>query len=95
MRLRQPLISAVLTLALLLGQWLAATHGSDHALQPNGSDNCAVCVYAHSAGAGALPTVPVVALAAPAEAPTTDIATRPHAAAIRHHPIRGPPALLA
>lgn len=95
MRLRQPLISAVLTLALLLGQWLAATHGPDHALQPGGSDNCAVCVYAHSAGAGALPAIPVIAVSAPAQAPIANVVANAPAATIRHHPIRGPPALLA
>lgn len=95
MRSRQPLISAVLALAVLLGQWLAATHAPDHALQPGGADNCAVCVYAHSAGTGALPSVPVVVAVAPAEAPHSNVAASPLAATVRIHPIRGPPALLA
>ena len=95
MRSRLPLISAVLAVALLLGQWLAATHVTDHALQPGGADNCAVCVYAHSAGSGALPSVPVVAMAVTADTPVATLAANPVSAATRHHPIRGPPALLA
>lgn len=94
MRSRRSLVSAVLAFGLLLGQWLAAAHEPDHALQP-GAHSCAVCVYAHAAGAGALPSMPVVTLDAGAEAFEQGAATRPLAAADRGHPIRGPPALLA
>ena len=95
MRSRQPLISAVLALALLVGQWLAAVHAPDHAVQPGGSHDCAICVYAHGAGTGALPSLPaVIGLAPSTDAPASFIAARISAAASRHHPIRGPPALL-
>ena len=52
---RRPLVSALLALALFAGQGLAAAHDtSDHGLQP-GAAHCAVSIYAHGAGHGALP----------------------------------------
>lgn len=92
---RRPLISALLALALLAGQWLAAAHDSDHGQQAGAADGCVACVYAHGAGAGALPAVPQLALALAAEMPDVAPAGNPLAAALRDHPIRGPPALLA
>lgn len=94
MRSRRSLVSAVLAAALLLGQWLTATHEPDHALQP-GADACAVCAYAHGAGSGALPSAPALALEGAAIAPESMPVAAPRATALRHHPIRGPPALLA
>lgn len=95
MRARSPLISAVLALAILAGQWLSAAHNPDHGLQPGGADACAVCVYGHGAGAGPVAVAPAVPLLSGAEAPAIDVATSPLDAAARNHPIRGPPALLA
>jgi hypothetical protein len=95
MRSRQPLISAVLALAVLLGQWLTAAHAPDHALQPGAAHVCAVCVYAHGAATGALPAMPRLTFDAGADAPEIFVAASPLAATLRHHPIRGPPALLA
>ena len=96
MRPRRSLISAVLTAALLLGQWLAAAHEPDHALQPGAAHACAVCAYAHGAGNGALQAaVPHLILNGAAEAPDTPATASPLAALLRHHPIRGPPILLA
>lgn len=94
MRSRRSLVSAVLAAALLLGQWLTAAHAPD-ALQSGAAHTCAVCVYAHGAGSGALPAILVLALGPSAEAPLTDAAASPLAAAVRNHPIRGPPALVA
>lgn len=94
MRSRCPLIAAVLVAALLVGQWLTAAHEPDHALQA-GADACAVCVYAHGAGNGALPKALVLALAAPQAAPAAEHFAAPVSVLIRLHPIRGPPALLA
>jgi hypothetical protein len=94
MRSRRSLISAVLAAALLLGQWLAAAHEGEHALKPGATHACAVCVYAHGAGSGAVPHVPGLALGSPAQAPEPSLAASPLAAAVRNHPIRGPPALL-
>jgi hypothetical protein len=95
MRPRRSLISAVLTAALLLGQWLAAAHEPDHALQPGAAHACAVCVYAHGAGSGAMQAVPNLVLDGAVEAPDTPATASPLAALLRHHPIRGPPVLLA
>ena len=95
MRSRRSLISLVLAAAVLAGQWLVAAHDTDHGLQPGAAHACAVCVYAHGAGAGALPAVPHLILDGAAEAPETPAVENPLAASLRHHPIRGPPALLA
>lgn len=95
MRSRRPLITALLAAALLLGQWLAAAHEPEHALQPGAAHGCVVCVYAHGAGTGALPHLPVLVLAAAAEIPGFPATAGPRAAAPRHHPIRGPPSFLA
>jgi hypothetical protein len=94
MRRRVPLVSLLLAAALLAGQWLCAAHEADHALQ-GATPACSVCVAAHQAGAGALPALPQLALepgSAPPEAPAV---ANPLAATLRHHPIRGPPTLLA
>lgn len=94
MRSRLPLISALLALALMLGPAVASVHDdSDHGLQP-GAAHCVVCAYAHSAGTGALPAMPLLALGIEAEAPELPVVENPLAATLRHHPIRGPPALL-
>lgn len=95
MRSRRSLVSAVLAAALLLGQWLAAAHEPDHALQPGAAHACAVCAYAHGAGSGALPSPPALALGRAATTAEAPYAASPLAAAVRHHPIRGPPTLLA
>lgn len=95
MRTRRPLLNLLLAAGLLLGQWLAAGHDSDHGLQPGAAHACAVCVYAQGAGAGALPAPPQLSLAANTTAPDFARPAAPRAAAVRHHPIRGPPSLLA
>ena len=95
MRSRRPLISLVLAAAVLAGQWLAAAHEPNHALQPGAAHGCVVCAYAHGAGAGALPAMPRVALDTAHEAPELPLLANPLAATPRHQPIRGPPALLA
>ena len=96
MRSRRPLISAVLAAAMLLGQWLAVTHAPDHdhALAV-AAHTCAVCAYVHGAGAGLLPAIAAPGLLGAVEAPETSATGNPLAATLRHHPIRGPPALLA
>lgn len=95
MRSRRSLISLTLAATLLAGQWLAATHDPGHDLQAGAADGCVVCVYAHGAGAGALPAMPQLALEPGTEVPDAAPAGHPLAAALRNHPIRGPPALLA
>lgn len=94
MRRRVPLISLLLAVALLTGQWLCAVHESDHALQGS-TPACSVCVAAHQAGAGALPAIPQLALDFSSAPPETPAVENPLAATLRHHPIRGPPALLS
>lgn len=96
MRSRRSLISAVLAAALLVGQWLAATHAPDHdhALQAVTSHTCAVCAYVHGAGAGLLPAIATLRLHGTVESPEASAAGNPLAATLRHHPIRGPPAFL-
>jgi hypothetical protein len=94
MRSRRPLITLFLAASLLVGQWLAAGHDPDHGLQPGAAHACAICVYAHGAGAGALPTLAPLLFAIAAETPVTYVAAMPVAARTRHHPIRGPPQLL-
>lgn len=95
MRSHRPLISAALAVALLLGQWLAAAHEPDHALQPGAAHACAVCVYSHGAGAGLAPSITALKLDGALEAPDLFAGGHPLAATLRNHPIRGPPALLA
>ena len=94
MHTRRPLISAVLAAALLLGQWLAAAHEPEHALQPGAAHACAICVYSHGA-AGMLPAIATLKLDGAHAAPEISATGNPLAATLRHHPIRGPPALLA
>ncbi len=95
MRRRVPLISLLLAATLLAGQWLVAAHDSDHGLQASASHACAVCVYAHGAGHGALPATPQLALALAAEVPEIPLMAAAAAVTVRLHPIRGPPVLLA
>lgn len=95
MRSRRPLIPLVLAAAVLAGQWLAAAHEPDHALQPGAAHACAVCVYAHGGGSGLLPAIAQLGFDGAAEAPEPAAAANPLAVIARHHPIRGPPALLA
>lgn len=92
---RRSVLSAVLAAALLLGQWLSAAHEPDHALQPGAAHGCAVCVYAQGAGAGLLPSIHLAQLDALPVAPEGPVAIRLRATAQRHHPIRGPPTILA
>ena len=93
---RQSWISAVLAAALLLGQALAAAHNPDHHdLLPGAAHGCAICVYAHGVGHGALPAAPALVLDAPAEAPVALRATAHVTLTVSLHPIRGPPVLLA
>ena len=94
MQSRRPLITAVLAIALLAGQWLAAGHDPDHGLQPGTAHNCAICVYAHGAGTGALPALPTLVFHGAIAAPAVRVAARPRAATLRNHPIRGPPSFL-
>lgn len=88
------LVSVALAVAVLAGQWLAASHDSDHGLAPGAGHACAICVYAHGAGSGALPVTPALTLAFGAVAPEITAATTRFAASQRFHPIRGPPQLL-
>ena len=92
---RRSWVSVVLAAAILVGQWLAAGHEVDHALQPGAAHACAVCVYSHGAGSGLLPAVFGLEFNGAIEAPEIAVAGNPLAATLRHHPIRGPPALLA
>lgn len=88
------MVSLVLAVAVLAGQWLAATHDSDHGLAPGAGHACAICVYAHGAGSGALPVTPALNLAFASAAPEITAAIAPFATPQRFHPIRGPPQLL-
>lgn len=84
----------LLAAALLAGQWLAAAHEPEHALQPGVAHGCAACIHAHGAGAGALAALPQLVLDNSAEAPARPPVEDPVAVAARHHPIRAPPQLL-
>lgn len=95
MRARRTLISLLLVTAVLAGQTLAGVHDADHGLQAGAAHACAVCVYAHGAGTGALPAVPHIAFDPASTIPEAPAAASPLAAILRHHPIRGPPAFLA
>ena len=88
----RPLLSALLALAVLAGQALAAAHDIDHGVQP-GAAHCVVCIYAHGAGHGALPATPVLAINGVIEAPVVALAADQAAVTVRLHPIRGPPTL--
>ena len=91
---RRPLVSLLLVAALFAGPVVASAHDSDHGLQ-EAAHGCVVCMYAHGAGHGALPVALALVVAVPATAPATSAALAPVALAVRLHPIRGPPALLA
>lgn len=91
---RRSLVSLVLAAALFAGPVLASAHDSDHGLQ-EAAHGCVVCVYAHGAGHGALPVALTLVLAGPVAAPDATAAPVQVALAVRLHPIRGPPALLA
>lgn len=90
----RPLVSLLLTAALLAGQWLAAGHDPDHRLSPGAGHVCAVCLYAHGAGSGVPPSVPRLALITAAEAPAAAVAAAPRTVTTGDYPIRGPPRLL-
>lgn len=95
MRTRRTVLHLLLAASLLLGQWLAAGHDGEHGLQSGAGDACAVCVYAHGAGTGALPALPQLVIQSGPVAPPALSVAGPRVVAVRHHPIRGPPALLA
>ena len=95
MRSRRSLISLVLAATLLAGQWFCAVHDTEHELTAGTAQTCAVCVCAHGAGTGALPTFAHLSFDGAAEAPDNTTVANPQAVTSRHHPIRGPPALLA
>ena len=92
---RRPVLSLLLVAALLAGPVLASAHDADHGLQPGATHGCVVCVYAHGAGHGAVPAVPVVALEGASESPVAALAVAQAAVTVRLHPIRGPPVLLS
>lgn len=94
MRMPRSLVSMVLALAVLAGQWLAASHDPDHGPAPGSAHVCAICVYAHGAGNGALPVLPQLALAVGHAAPELSAVAVTRAAVVRAHPIRGPPPLV-
>jgi hypothetical protein len=94
-RRRLLLLNWVLAAALLAGQWLAAAHEPDHALQPSAAHACAVCVYAHGGGSGLLPAIVRLEFQNVTAAPEIPEAAIALAVIARNHPIRGPPALLA
>ena len=93
MRIPRSLVSLLLAVSVLAGQWLTATHESDHGLQPGASHACAICVYAHGAGAGALPALPTLTLEVAHAAPELPALASAYDAILRDHPIRGPPSL--
>lgn len=90
----RPALSLFLAAAILAGQWLAAVHNPDHGLSPGAAHACAVCVYAHGAGNGALPSLPRLALVAVHAAPESRPQDAPPVSYAQHPPIRGPPTLL-
>jgi hypothetical protein len=92
---RLTLVPLLLAAALFAGPVLASAHDADHGLQPGAAHACVVCAYAHGAGHGALPVTPGLVLAAPGEAPHAGPTAAQGTVAVRLHPIRGPPALLA
>jgi hypothetical protein len=94
MRMPRSLISMLLAVSVLAGQFLAAAHNSDHGLAPNAAHSCAICLYAHGAGAGALPVTPTLSLAFTDAAPEAAAAAEVFTAPARRHPIRGPPQIL-
>jgi hypothetical protein len=83
----------ILAATLLAGQWFAFAHESEHVLKPGTAHACATCIYAHGAGTGAVPASLRFDLFGVLEAPADLAPGGPLAAAIRQHPIRGPPAL--
>lgn len=87
------MISMLLALAILTGQWLASTHDRDHGLG-GAAHSCAVCVYAHAAGSGALPAAPILDLSFGGLAHEFALVLCRVPAFDRHQPIRGPPQLL-
>lgn len=89
------LVSLVLAAALLVGQWLSASHETEHSLIPDAAHVCAICVYAHGAGHGALPASAALAVGGGVDIPDAVATSTPVAVAVRLHPIRGPPALPA
>ena len=93
MRMPRSFVSMVLALAVLAGQWLAASHDPDHGPAPGAAHVCAICVYAHGAGNGALPVLPSLKLEVAHVAPELAAVTVARAAVVRDHPIRGPPLL--
>ncbi len=94
MRMPRSLISLLLAGFVLAGQFMAAAHNSDHGLSPNAAHSCAICVYAHGAGSGALPVAPTLDLAFADAAPEAAVVARIFTAPGRHYPIRGPPQIL-
>lgn len=94
MQCRRPLISTVLAIALLAGQWLAAGHESEHSLQPGTAHACAICVFAHGASAGALPAAPVLPSLLRAQPIIAAASGLTRDAVRRSPPIRGPPSFL-
>ncbi|MGH8444490.1 MAG: hypothetical protein ACREVL_04435 [Solimonas sp.] len=92
MRLR-PARSLMLTLALVLGQWLVLAHAFEHpALQADAL--CQICAHAQGLDGGALaPKLTLPHTSALAEAPVVAAALPARAGTHKAYDIRGPPQL--
>lgn len=91
MRRRLP-SSLLLTLALVLGQWLVLAHAFEHpALVKDNS--CQICIHAQGLDGAALSVTPVPAtLTATVEVPAAPLYLAPFRAVFSSYDIRGPPA---
>lgn len=86
-----PLRTSLLAIALILGQWLALAHASEH-VAPTQDPSCEVCVHADRHGSGPALQHPALALATPGcEAPASQPAQPGSSAEGTIGTIRGPP----
>lgn len=91
--MRRPLRSSLLlTLALVLGQWLVLAHAFEHpALAKDAA--CQICIHAQGLDGAALSVAPAAAtLTATVEVPAAPPYRAPSYAALSSYDIRGPPA---
>ena len=94
MRILRPLVSLLLALSVLAGQWLVVDHDHDRSVATASEHACAICVYAHAAGSGALPVAPALHFEFTTVVQEFAAAVSRASAPQQHHPIRGPPQIL-
>ncbi len=83
--------SALLALTLVLGQWLALAHLSEHPTLQAEKPGCELCLHVQQLGSAAPTIIGQAPVVAGHEVPSQTARTSVHRAPPQLYPIRGPP----